>query len=378
MFGRSKKAADDAGALEARVLDALRTVEDPDLHRDIVSLGFIKDLKIDGGRVSFKVELTTPACPVKDQLKAECHRKVSALPGVAQVDIEMTAQVRNMNQAPATEALKGVRSIIAVASGKGGVGKSTTAANLALALRISGARVGLFDADIHGPSMAMMFGIDGRPEVTEERKIVPIDAHGVKVISMGFLSGPNTPVIWRGPMVHGAIQQLVRDSAWGELDYLVIDLPPGTGDAQLSISQAISLTGAVIVTTPQDVSLLDARKGLLMFRQLRVPVLGIVENMSYFACPHCGERTEIFRHGGGRRTSEELGVPFLGEIPIDASVPVGGDQGKPIVLEKPGAPAAVAYTTFAKQVAAQLSKLAAEGAAKLPHTPIMPGPLEWK
>ncbi len=373
MFGRSKKAVD-----EGRILEALRTVEDPDLRRDIVSLGFVKDLKIDGARVSFKVELTTPACPVKEQLKAECHQKVSAIAGVEQVEIEMTAQVRRMNTAATSPVLEGVKNIIAVASGKGGVGKSTTAANLAMALKLSGARVGLFDADIHGPSMAMMFGIEGKPEVTEDKKIVPIDAHGIKVISMGFLTGPNTPVIWRGPMVHGAIQQLVRDSAWGEIDYLVIDLPPGTGDAQLSISQAISLSGAVIVTTPQDVSLLDARKGLLMFRQLRVPVLGIVENMSYFLCPHCGERTEIFRHGGGKRTSEELGVPFLGEIPIDAAVPVGGDNGKPIVLEKPESPAARAYTAFSQQVAAQLSKLAAGGDTKLPHTPIMPGPIEWK
>ncbi len=373
MFGRAKKTVD-----ESKILEALRTVEDPDLHRDIVSLGFIKELKIEGGKVSFKVELTTPACPVKEQLKAECHQKVSAIVGVEQVDIEMTAQVRRMNVGAATAVLQGVKNIIAVASGKGGVGKSTTAANLAMALKVSGARVGLFDADIHGPSMAMMFGINSRPEVTEDRKIVPIDAHGIKVISMGFLSGPDTPVIWRGPMVHGAIQQLVRDSAWGELDYLVVDLPPGTGDAQLSISQAIALSGAVIVTTPQDVSLLDARKGLLMFRQLRVPVLGIVENMSYFLCPHCGERTEIFRHGGGKKTSEELGVPFLGEIPIDPSVPVGGDLGNPIVREKPDSPAAQAYTAFARQVAAQLSMLAESGGKSLPHAPIMPGPIDWK
>jgi len=378
MFGRSKKTID-----EAAVLGVLRTVQDPDLHRDIVSLGFVKDMKIEGGRVSFKVELTTPACPVKEQLKAECLSKVRGLPGVEDVSVEMTAQVRRMNPAgggpgPGAALLKDVRNIVAVASGKGGVGKSTTAANLALALKQAGAKVGLLDADIHGPSMAMMFGIDGRPEITDEKKIVPIEAHGVKVISMGFLTGPNTPVIWRGPMVHGAIQQLVRDSAWGELDYLVIDLPPGTGDAQLSISQAISLSGAVIVTTPQDVSLLDARKGLLMFRQLRVPVLGIVENMSYFLCPHCGERAEIFRHGGGRRTSEELGVPFLGEIPIEPAVAVGGDTGRPIVSEKPDSPAAKAYIACAQQVAAQLSLLAETQEHKLPHAPIMPGPIEWK
>ncbi|HZN57374.1 MAG TPA: Mrp/NBP35 family ATP-binding protein [Planctomycetota bacterium] len=372
MFGRSKKAVE-----EAAVLAVLKTVEDPDLHRDIVSLGFVKDLKIDGGSVSFKVELTTPACPVKEQLKAECERKVRELPGVEDVVVEMTAQVRRMHE-PTGPVLQGVKNIIAVASGKGGVGKSTTAANLALGLRQSGATVGLLDADVYGPSMALMMGAEGRPDVTAERKLVPIMAHGVKVISMGFLSGPNTPVIWRGPMVHGLLQQFLKDVEWGTLDYLVIDLPPGTGDAQLSISQAITLSGAVIVTTPQDVSLLDARKGLLMFRQLRVPVLGIVENMSYFVCPHCGERTEIFRHGGGKKASEELGVPFLGEIPIDPAVTPGGDRGIPIVVEHPESPAAKAFAAFAKQVAAQLSVLAESAAAKLPHAPIMPGPIEWK
>jgi ATP-binding protein involved in chromosome partitioning len=245
-----------------------------------------------------------------------------------------------------------------------------------MALRQAGAAVGLLDADVYGPSMAMMFGIETKPVITEERKIIPLDGHGVKVMSMGFLSDPLKPVIWRGPMVHGLLQQFLRDVEWGPLDYLVIDLPPGTGDAQLSISQIASISGAVIVTTPQDVSLLDARKGLLMFRQMRVPVLGIVENMSYFVCPHCGERTDIFRHGGGRRASEELGVPFLGEIPIDPAVVVGGDEGAPIVVERPESPAAKAYVALAGQVAAQLSKLS--DAALPPHAPIMPGPIEWK
>jgi ATP-binding protein involved in chromosome partitioning len=372
MFGRSKKAVD-----EAAVLNALRTVQDPDLHRDIVALGFVKDLRIDGGKVAFKVELTTPACPVKDQLKAECLRKVAALPGVEAVEVEMTAQVRAA-AAPAGPVLQGVKNVIAVASGKGGVGKSTTAINLALALGRSGAAVGLLDADVYGPSMAMMFGIHGQPEITAEKKLVPMDGHGVKVMSMGFLSDPNKPVIWRGPMVHGLLQQFLRDVLWGELDYLVVDLPPGTGDAQLSISQAASISGAVIVTTPQDISLLDARKGLLMFRQMRVPVLGIVENMSYFLCPHCGERTEIFSHGGGQRASQELGVPFLGEIPIDPKVVPGGDKGIPIVVEDPESPAGKAYIAFAGRVAAQLATLNESGGGKLPHAPILPGPIEWK
>lgn len=369
MFGK-KKAVD-----ETAVLAVLKTVNDPDLHRDIVSLGFIKDLKINGGDVSFKVELTTPACPVKEQLKSECETKVRALPGVEAVNIEMTANVRRATQAQGP-VLTEVRNIIAVASGKGGVGKSTVAINLAMALKQTGARVGLLDADVYGPSMAMMFGIEGKPEITAEKKLVPMEGYGVKVLSMGFLTDPDKPVIWRGPMVHGLLQQFLRDVEWGALDYLVIDLPPGTGDAQLTISQLVSISGAVIVTTPQDVSLLDARKGLMMFRQLKVPVLGIVENMSYFICPHCNERTEIFRHGGGRRSAEELHVPFLGEVPIDPKVVVGGDEGTPIMVSAPESPVGRAYHALAGQVAAELSKLAE--ATKLPHAPIMPGPLEWK
>jgi ATP-binding protein involved in chromosome partitioning len=368
MFGK-KNAVD-----EAAVLGVLGTVQDPDLGRDIVSLKFIKDLKIKGGSVSFKVELTTPACPVKEQLKAECERKVSELPGVDSVNVEMTAQVRQAN--PGGEVMPEVRNIIAVASGKGGVGKSTTAINLALALKSHGASVGLLDADIYGPSQPMMFGIEGQPRVTPERKLVPLEGHGIKVVSMGFLSSPEKPVIWRGPMVHGILQQFLRDVLWGALDYVVIDLPPGTGDAQLSISQLLSISGAVIVTTPQDVSLLDARKGLVMFREMRVPVLGIVENMSYFLCPCCNERTEIFRHGGGKRTSDELSVPFLGEIPLDPAVVIGGDEGTPIVVKDPDAPVARAYLELSQRVAAQLSTLAE--ANKPPHAPIMPGKIDWK
>lgn len=274
--------------------------------------------------------------------------------------------------------LTGVKYIVAVASGKGGVGKSTTAVNLALALKDvrKGARVGLLDADVYGPSMAMMLGVNERPTVTEDRKLIPLDGHGVRVVSMGFLSDPDRPVIWRGPMVHGLLQQFIRDVEWGELDYLVIDLPPGTGDAQLSLSQMIDITGAVIVTTPQDVSLIDARKGLQTFRQLKVPVLGIVENMSYFQCPHCSERTEIFRSGGGRRTAEEIGVPFLGEIPIDPAVVVGGDEGRPIMATDPSSPASEAYRKFAGEVDSKL-KLAA-GEKKPSQTPIMPDSFKWE
>ena len=367
MFGRLKIS-------EAAVLDALRQVHDPDLHQDIVSLGFVKDLKIQGSDVSFKVELTTPACPVKDQLKAECSEKVSQIPGVKNVEVEMTANVRSQRAGAEQVALPEVKNIVAVASGKGGVGKSTMAINLALALKKCGAQVGLLDADVYGPSMAMMFGLSGRPTVNERRKIDPLVGYDIKVLSMGFLNEGDKPVIWRGPMVHGLLKQFLQDAEWGALDYLVVDLPPGTGDAQLSISQLVPISGAVIVTTPQDISLIDARKGLKMFQQMRVPVLGIVENMSYFICTSCGHRHEIFRHGGGRRTAEELGVPFLGEVPIDPEVVVGGDQGVPIVERNPESPAAKAYVQVAGQVAAQLSILSAgEGAA-----PGMPPPLKWQ
>lgn len=371
MFGKSK-------ITEDVVLDVLRTVEDPDLHRDIVDLGFVKNLKISGSRVSFQVELTTPACPVKDQLKAECEEKVRQLPGVEEVEVEMTAQVRGRSLPPGG-LLPGVKNIIAVASGKGGVGKSTTAINLALALKATGASVGLLDADVYGPSMAMMFGLKGQPEITEDRKIKPLVGYGVKVLSMGFLADENKPVIWRGPMVHGLLQQFLKDGDWGELDYLVIDLPPGTGDAQLSISQLIPITGAAIVTTPQDVSLLDARKGLKTFFTLKVPILGIIENMSYFICNECGTRHEIFRHGGGKKAAEELEVPFLGEIPLEPSVVMGGDEGKPIVAQEPDSPVTRAYSEVAGRIAAQLSILQAGGDESGPSSKlIMPEPLDWK
>ena len=340
---------------ESQVLNALSAVQDPDLHRDIVSLGFIKNLKIDGARVNFDIELTTPACPVKDQLKAQAHDAVKALGGVSEVSINMTSNVRaGVRQAAIP--MPGVKNVIAVASGKGGVGKSTASVNLALALQTSGAAVGLLDADIYGPSIPGMLGAAGiRPEGTPGGKILPIQKYGLKLMSMGFLATDDTPVIWRGPMVHGILQQFLGQVEWGSLDYLLIDLPPGTGDAQLTLTQSAPLAGAAIITTPQDVSLLIARKGLKMFQKVNVPVLGIVENMSYFVCSKCGERHDIFRHGGGRRASEELGIPFLGEIPIDPEVVLGGDEGVPIVRRKPDSPAAVAYRQIASNMAAQLS-----------------------
>ncbi len=336
------------------VLQVLSTVMDPDLHRSIVELGFIKSLEIKAGEVRFIVELTTPACPVKEQLKSECERKVAAVEGVTKVDVTMTANVtaRGMD---ARAVLQGVKNVIAVASGKGGVGKSTCAVNLAVALSETGAKVGLMDADVYGPSIPMMLGIERRPEVTADKRIVPIEHKGLKLMSMGFLSDERTPVIWRGPMVAGLIQQFLSSVVWGELDYLVVDMPPGTGDAQLTLAQQAPLAGAVIVSTPQSISLLDARKGLKMFEQVKVPVLGLVENMSYFICSHCNQRTDIFRHGGARAEAERLGVPFLGEIPIDPDVVIGGDEGQPIVWRNPKSKVAEAYREVARNVAARVS-----------------------
>jgi ATP-binding protein involved in chromosome partitioning len=337
-----------------QVLDVLRTVQDPDLHKDIVTLGFVKDVQIDGGDVRFTVELTTPACPVKDEMKAEAERKVMDLPGVTAAHANMTADVRARGGF-GRQAIPGIRNIIAVGAGKGGVGKSTTAVNLALALRATGARVGLMDTDVYGPNVPQMLGIHEQPQVSEDKKMIPPEGHGLKAISMGMLIPPDQPVIWRGPMLHGAVQQFMRDVAWGELDYLVVDLPPGTGDVALSMAQSVPMAGAVLVTTPQDVSVSDVRKAVGMFRQLNIPVLGVMENMSGFVCGHCGQRTEIFGEGGGERLAKDMGIPFLGAVPIDARVRSGGDEGKPILVAYPESPAAAALRAVAGKVAAQIS-----------------------
>jgi ATP-binding protein involved in chromosome partitioning len=336
------------------VLDALRGVQDPDLHKDIVSLGFVKDVAIDGDSVAFTIELTTPACPVKDDMKAQAERLVGALPGVRSARATMTADVRTRGGFGRQE-LPGIRNIVAVGAGKGGVGKSTTSVNLALALRQKGARVGLMDADVYGPNIPQMLGIAEAPEVGADRKIAPPVAYGIKVISMGMLVPPDQAVVWRGPMLHAAVQQFMRDVSWGELDYLVVDLPPGTGDVALSMAQSVPVAGAIVVTTPQGVSVSDVRKAVGMFRQLNVPVLGVVENMSGFVCGHCGEKTDIFGSGGGMKLSEDLGIAFLGEVPIDPRVRAGGDEGQPIVEVAPDAPAAQALLAVAGKVAQQLS-----------------------
>jgi len=339
---------------QEQVLEALRAVQDPDLHKDIVTLGFVKDVQIAGGAVDFTIELTTPACPVRDQMKEEAERRVAALAGVTAARAKMTADVRARGGF-GRQAVPGIRNIVAVGAGKGGVGKSTTAVNLALALAAKGARVGLMDADVYGPNIPQMLGITAAPEASEEKRIIPPEGHGIRVISMGMLVPPDQAVIWRGPMLHGAVQQFMRDVEWGELDYLVVDLPPGTGDIALSMAQSVPMAGAVVVTTPQGVSVSDVRKAVGMFRQLNIPVLGVVENMSDFACPHCGQHTEIFGHGGGQKLAEDMGIPFLGAVPIDTRVREGGDEGAPIVLAAPESPAGAAFITVAGKVAAQIS-----------------------
>jgi ATP-binding protein involved in chromosome partitioning len=340
------------------ILAALRVVQDPDLHKDLVTLGMIEDVKLDGGRVTFTVALTTPACPVKDDLKRQCEEAVRALPGVTSVEVTMTSRVRGKVGIGPKTAIEGVAHVVAVASGKGGVGKSTVAVNLAVALAQEGARVGLIDADVYGPNVPVMMGVREQP-YQKDGKILPLSAHGVKLMSMGFLVDPETPVIWRGPMLHGVMQNFTRDVDWGTLDYLIIDLPPGTGDVQLSLAQQVPLAGAVIVATPQQVALDDAQKAIAMFVKLEVPVLGMVENMSYFVCPSCDARHEIFSHGGARRKAEAMGLPFLGAIPIHPSVRQAGDAGTPVLVTAPDSPEAEAFRALARQVAARLSIQAA-------------------
>jgi ATP-binding protein involved in chromosome partitioning len=344
---------------ESDVLGALRPIMDPDFNKSIVELGFIKELRIDGATVSFSIELTTPACPVKAEFERAARERVLALEGVREVEVTMTANTRGRNfGASSSDVLPGVKNAIAVASGKGGVGKSTTAINLALALRDAGASVGILDADVYGPSLPLLTGMSGRPEV-RGKQIVPHVAHGMKVMSMGFLVDDDSPVIWRGPMVHGLVKQFLTDVDWGELDYLVIDMPPGTGDAALTLTQQAPLAGAIIVTTANDLSLIDARKGLKMFQSVEVPVLGIIENMSYFTPPDSPDRKYyIFGRGGGQRTADQLGVSFLGEIPIDPRIVEGGDAGVPIVVQVADSEAAKVFRELAGTIARKLAVLA--------------------
>ena len=355
-----KKERGETTVTQDAVMNALRQIVDPDLHRDIVSLGMVKQLEIEpqngGARVSFTFELTTPACPVRDQFKSQAEQAVMAVPGVSGVDVTMSANVRQSSSAgnKAQIQLPNVKNVMAVGSGKGGVGKSTVAANLAVALAQTGAKVGLMDADVYGPSVPSMMGVHEGVRAADQR-LIPNEAHGVKLMSLGFLTESGRPLIWRGPMVGQAVKQMLQDVEWGELDYLLVDLPPGTGDASLTLVQSLPLAGVVIVTTPQDVALGIATKALSMFRGLHVPVLGIVENMSYFQCPNCGHQTDIFSHGGGQAASSALKVPFLGEIPLDEAIRVSGDEGRPLPVSEPGSPRAEAFSQVAKKLAAQVS-----------------------
>lgn len=351
---------------EADVLEKLKAVQDPELRRDIVSLGFVKNIRICSPIISLDIERTSPASMVSDQLRAEASAAVAELPGVEEVNVQVSAA------AQAAQA-SGIQSMIAVASGKGGVGKSTVAANLAVALQRAGATVGLCDADVYGPSQGTMFGVDERPEADEERRLIPIEAYGVKLMSMGLLTNKETPVIWRGPMASKLIQQFMGGVAWGELDYLIIDLPPGTGDVQLTLTQSVPLTGAVIVTTPQDVARNIAEKGLRMFEPVQVPVLGVIENMSYFECSHCHERTHIFSQGGGQKISAELALPFLGQIPIEPEVVVTGDEGEPIVVRNPESAVSRAYVEIAKRLAAAVSVVKYESGSSMKPREISEG-----
>lgn len=338
---------------KAQVMDALSHVIEPELHKDLVTLKMIENVEITGSNVGFTIILTTPACPLKNQMETEASAAVKAIPGVEQVNVKFDSRV------PADSRLMGrmdigVRNAIAVASGKGGVGKSTTATNLAISLALDGAKVGLLDVDVYGPNIPTMMGINDKPK-GYNNKIQPLEAHGVKLMSMGFLVEPGQAVIWRGPMIHNAIRQFLEDVDWGGLDYLVIDLPPGTGDATLSLTQSIGLTGAVVVTTPQQVALDDVVRGVSMFKQLNVPVFGVIENMSYFVAPDTGTRYDIFGHGGGQTMAKEVGVDFLGEVPLEPAVRIGGDEGTPIVVSEPDSPAAQAIRHIARKVAAAVS-----------------------
>jgi ATP-binding protein involved in chromosome partitioning len=340
---------------EQSVMDALRQIQDPDLHKDIVTLGFIRDLKIDGGHVSFRIVLTTPACPVKEQMEGQARQFVGQLPGVESVSVKMDAEVPQGRGLGEKVSVPGVRNIIAVSSGKGGVGKSTVAVNMAVSLALDGARVGLMDADVYGPNVPLMLGANNaRPEV-EGNKLIPIEAYGVRLMSMAVLQPGDKPMIVRGPILHGLVKQFLSDVLWGELDYLIVDMPPGTGDVQLSLAQLVPVQGAVLVTTPQEVAVMDVRRALRMFETVAVPVLGVVENMSYFVAPDTGTRYDIFGEGGGQRLAAQYGVPFLGAVPLGMEVREGGDRGVPVVVSQPESPQAVAFRRVAEEVARQVS-----------------------
>lgn len=376
-----------------QILEVLKNVNDPDKGQDVVSLGMIQGLQVKDGHVAFAINVEPERGPHLEPLRKEAEKIIHGLSGVLTATVVLTAEKtepannsgghnheHSQQQAPVApgggsgpqtgvsmDILAETRAIIAVASGKGGVGKSTTAVNLALGLAASGKKVGLLDADIYGPSMPRMMGISGRPDTLDGKTLEPMENYGIKVMSMGFLVDEDTPMIWRGPMVQSALEQMMRDVNWGELDVLVVDMPPGTGDVQLTMAQRVPLTGAVIVSTPQDIALLDARKGLNMFRKVDVPVFGIVENMSYFACPKCGEHTNIFGHGGAKDTASQMGTDFLGEIPLHLDIRETSDSGEPIVVSKPDSDHATAYKAVAGKVLEKIEDALAARASGAPR-----------
>lgn len=353
---------------------ALATVMDPELHRSMLQLGMLRDITMDGDAVSLRVVLTTPACPLKDRIQADIEAAViGTVPGIQTVRLSWDSDVSSTHGLPGRQEIPGVRNAVAISAGKGGVGKSTLSVNVALALQQSGARVGLLDADVYGPNVPIMLGLRDQPRANREGKMLPLEAHGLKVVSFGTILKPGEPVIWRGPMLAKALREFLYEVAWGELDYLVIDLPPGTGDVQLSLAQSMPMTGAVICTTPQDVSLADVSRGIQMFRKLNVPVLGVVENMSGFVCPHCEERTEIFGSGGGKELAERYGLPFLGAIPLDPRIRVG-QNGAPFMVGGADSTVGRVFSDVASHIAAEVSKenFAAVAPPAMPAGPRVP------
>jgi ATP-binding protein involved in chromosome partitioning len=356
------------------VLNALRTIHDPDLRRDIVSLGFIKDLTLADSRVSFTIELTTPACPVKEQIRDQATAAIRAL-GVSDVEVQLTAKVRSVSAPEKGQPPHpGVKNVIAVGAGKGGVGKTTVAVNLALALAKCGGRVGILDGDVYGPNVPMMLGLHATQLTTDGKNIVPAEKYGAQVVSMGFLTQDDQAIVWRGPMLHGAIRQFFQDVAWKDLDYLIVDMPPGTGDVALSLSQVVPVVGAIVVTTPQQVSLADSRRAIRMYQKLNIPPMGIVENMSYYMCTNCHHEADIFGHGGGEALAAEMGVPFLGRLPVYQPIREGSDTGTPLVIGDPASAASGAFLKLAERVAAQVSIAAHRSAeankGKIPLIPV--------
>ena len=364
MSGAPNDSSADTNITEQQILDALGTVQEPELHKDLVTLNMVRDITICGGAVKFTIVLTTMACPLKSKITGDCEAAVRKVPGVEQVSIDLTSDTpshaapqrgQQSGQVVLQDLLPTVRNVVAVASGKGGVGKSTVATNVAAALARDGASVGLLDADIYGPSVPTMLGIEEQPRVTSDERIIPIEKHGMQIMSIGFIIEEGQSVIWRGPMAAKMLQQFLSGVVWGDLDYLVIDMPPGTGDIQLTLTQSVPLAGGLIVSTPQAVALADVRRGVAMFEKVDVPILGVVENMSTFICPNCGHEEHIFDYGGARSEAESQGVPFLGEIPIDPAIRESGDAGVPVVVGDPDGPVAQAFHTIAREMAAKIS-----------------------